>query len=379
MGLISHLGGVDKPWSSGTTLAPLILGLLGLIAFIAYSKFRAPSPIFHTDVFHSRNAMLGYFCTFVHGLLFFSILYSLSLYYQACQFLTPALTGLALFPITLIMPITALGAVFLIKLLKRYRPALHSGWFIVTLGTGLLIVLQTGTSVVAFIFITFISGIGLGILYKAQPWTITSFCPPHLLPSVTAATIFFRTIGQMLGVALTGVIFQNGLQIGMAQAEYADINEFASVWASRALALIPPLQQLDSVDMRTQAASGYLVGLRGVWIMCVVMAALATIAGLVGAGTRIPTRHDFTGSKSSGSAPELSNTSGGGGPWSEEALGAPQHPGQAGWGPTPVQGQHDVAQMAPPVTYGWDVAGPPPPLVGSVGWTGKAPAPTTMH
>jgi hypothetical protein len=38
-------GGIQFPWSSGRVLAPLVLGLVGLVGFMAYEAMLAKHPI----------------------------------------------------------------------------------------------------------------------------------------------------------------------------------------------------------------------------------------------------------------------------------------------------------------------------------------------
>ena len=55
-------GGTEHPWSSAQVLVPLIVGLVGLVVFIAYEATLAKNPIVspstdHTSTDHTDNEL----------------------------------------------------------------------------------------------------------------------------------------------------------------------------------------------------------------------------------------------------------------------------------------------------------------------------------
>jgi hypothetical protein len=62
-------------WDSWRTLVPLIVGLLGLMGFMLWSKYFAKEPILRGSMFKDATALVTYFETVVHGTILWSLLY----------------------------------------------------------------------------------------------------------------------------------------------------------------------------------------------------------------------------------------------------------------------------------------------------------------
>ncbi|RMZ89612.1 hypothetical protein DV736_g3154, partial [Chaetothyriales sp. CBS 134916] len=146
-------GGVMYPWSSWRTLVPLIVGAFGLAGFILYEKYVAPEPTIPLSIFANRTANTAFFTTVLHGIILWCLLYYQPLYYEAVKGYKPIIAGIALFPATFtVAPMAVVTGISITKL-NRYRWSIYAGWAITTLGCGLLILLDVGTTIPQFIFI----------------------------------------------------------------------------------------------------------------------------------------------------------------------------------------------------------------------------------
>ena len=72
-------GGSTYSWSSFRVLVPLILGLLGMIAFVLIERSYVKHPTVPFDILVHRNALLGYLTTFLHAVAMLGVVYYLSL------------------------------------------------------------------------------------------------------------------------------------------------------------------------------------------------------------------------------------------------------------------------------------------------------------
>lgn len=71
-------GGVDSPWSSWRTILPLVLGLLGIIAFLAIeSTTLIPEPTMPMRIFSNRTSLGGFALTLIHAMLMYWVSYFL--------------------------------------------------------------------------------------------------------------------------------------------------------------------------------------------------------------------------------------------------------------------------------------------------------------
>lgn len=83
--LISHLyrlfivgllsGGQPYPWSSAQVLAPLIIGIVGLFLWFLIERYYAEHPTVPFELLLNRTSFIGYFTTFVHGIMALTLFY----------------------------------------------------------------------------------------------------------------------------------------------------------------------------------------------------------------------------------------------------------------------------------------------------------------
>jgi hypothetical protein len=70
-------GGVAFPWKSAHILAPMIVGVIGIICFVLHQGFVAPkfngTLIIPLRLFASRTAAIGYFIILIHAIILSSI------------------------------------------------------------------------------------------------------------------------------------------------------------------------------------------------------------------------------------------------------------------------------------------------------------------
>lgn len=62
-------GGVMHPWNHPSTVVPMVVGILGIAAFICYEKYVPPNPMVRLVVLTNRTAVVNYFGTMMHGMI----------------------------------------------------------------------------------------------------------------------------------------------------------------------------------------------------------------------------------------------------------------------------------------------------------------------
>ncbi|KAF1959336.1 MFS general substrate transporter [Byssothecium circinans] len=269
-------GGVQYAWDSWRTLVPLIVCAVGMVAFVLHQEYIATEPLIRTSVFKSRTAAITYLSTVVHGILLWSILYYLPLYYEAVKGMSPIMAGVALFPQTFTVAPAAGITGALIARSGNYRWAVWIGWFLTTFGTGLLIYLKPDTSTVAWVFLNLVGGTGTGMLFPAM--AIATQASASAKDQAYASNIFsfLRAFGQTLGVAIGGVIFQN--QMKRKMLTYPLLADKAVEYSRDAAGLVEVIKALPNGDMKLQLRESYTDALRYIWIVMTVFAAVALAA-----------------------------------------------------------------------------------------------------
>jgi hypothetical protein len=156
------------------------------------------------------------------------------------------------------------------------------GWFLTTFGMGLLIYLKPSTNTPSWIFLSLVGGFGTGMLFSAQGFAAQASASNADLPFAGAMYSFFRAFGQTLGVAVSGVIFQNTFKKKIRTTMYA---AFADQWSREASSFVQVVKtwphEGDEGVMREVVINAYVESLRMIWVVICVLAGVAFLCSLI--------------------------------------------------------------------------------------------------
>jgi Fungal trichothecene efflux pump (TRI12) len=68
-------GGVIYPWKSPNIIIPLVIAMIGLVAFWFIEEYVAEEPMIPPRVFKERTAFAGYIGTWAHGIILWGLIY----------------------------------------------------------------------------------------------------------------------------------------------------------------------------------------------------------------------------------------------------------------------------------------------------------------
>ncbi|KAJ5522930.1 hypothetical protein N7494_013244 [Penicillium frequentans] len=265
-------GGVMYSWDAWQTLVPLMLGVAGLGLFAVHEALVADEPLIPLALFRNRTLQMSYLGIFLHGLVLWSLVYYLPLYYEGVLGYRPVISGIAVFPECLTVAPISVVTGLLISKSGNYRWALWMGWPITALGLGVLCLLNSHTSIPRWVFINLPAGLGCGMLFPAVQLAVQAAADPATLTIAATMTAFFRVLGQAVGVAVGGVIFQNRMKAQMGHHPHLGLA--ADQWVQDASSLVSYIRKLpgDS-SLRQVLVTMYASSLMVVWAsMCGVAA-----------------------------------------------------------------------------------------------------------
>jgi MFS family permease len=160
----------------------------------------------------------------------------------------------------------------------HYRPSLWIGWVLTVLGAGLLLLLGPDTTVTQWIFLNLPIGIGTGMLFPSMGLSIQAACDPKLNGQAAAFFSFMRTFGQSIGVAVSGVIFQNAFK-----EKLLGIPEFAPMadqFSRDATTVVEIIKQMNAGPERDVLVQAFSDSLRMIYIALLAFAALSLVLSL---------------------------------------------------------------------------------------------------
>jgi hypothetical protein len=259
--------GVQFPWSSWQTLVPLTLGTVGLVAFCLY-EWRVPAePIFRIDLLRNYDLVYSLLANVIDSMIVYSALYFLPLYFEGVQGYTPVIAGVALFPATFTVAPMAIVAGVIISKTNDYRALTWAGWLVTTIGAGVCVLLDVGAPIQKWFFLTFTTGLGLGLLYTSLAILNQAAVDGQLVVFAISLFIFARMMGQALGVSLSGLIFQNRMRANLLKS--MTLASQADKFTKDASSLVVTLRNMPAGPTKQELRHAYADSLQVVWgVMC---------------------------------------------------------------------------------------------------------------
>lgn len=257
---------------------PLLIGTVGLVAFVLFEQYVAPEPLIRLSVFQNRSAAVNYAGTILHGMILWCILYYLPLYFEAVKGYSPIVAGISMFPESFTVAPASVVTGIVITITGRYRWSLWVGWGFTTFGTGIVYLLDVNTSVVSWIFLNIVVGIGMGMLFSGMSFAIQAASTSGDLAFAVAMFTFFRSFGQAIGVAIGGTIFQN--EVKKKLLAYPAVASKAIEYSRDAATLVQSIKALPEGLEKTHLKKSYADALKIVWITMCGLSAFALILSL---------------------------------------------------------------------------------------------------
>ncbi|GAB1318484.1 Major facilitator superfamily (MFS) profile domain-containing protein [Madurella fahalii] len=270
------------PWASWRIILPLVLGVVGWVAF----HFHQASPICREPstpprLFKHRTSIGGFIIIFLGAVILQAINYFLPIYFQAVKGVSPLVSGVYFLPFALaIIPFGGLTGLFMSKT-GLYIPLHWLGFALSAIGVGLYSILNEVSSDAAWIGFQIIASGGTGIIFTATLPSTLAPLPESDVSVATGTYSFVRSFGLVWGVTMASIVFNGQVDVrvdasatpvvhsvladGGAYAYAATIGgEGAGAAAFR---LLPEAVRAEIIDVYVQA-------LRVVWLVVVAVSCL---------------------------------------------------------------------------------------------------------
>ncbi|KZT20290.1 iron permease [Neolentinus lepideus HHB14362 ss-1] len=253
-------GGIQYSWGSANVLVPLILGLLGLVAFVIYEAKIPDHPIVPFNLMASRTGISGYAQTFLMPVMMLDLVYYLPTYYQSCKDASPIRSGVDTLTIACIIAPSGIIAGATVAASKKYCPQIYLAWILAIIGAGLLSTVHADTPRSHSIGFQAVASAGLGILTSTTYFPVLAPLPVSSNAHALAFFTFFRNFAQVWGVTIGGTILQNGL-VKRLPVEFQ--TQFPGGTAI-AYSIIPLIRDLEE-PLKEQVRVAFGESLRHIW------------------------------------------------------------------------------------------------------------------
>ncbi|KAF2404014.1 MFS general substrate transporter [Trichodelitschia bisporula] len=201
-------GGYQYSWGSAHVIAPLVLGIILIIAFVVYEAKFARYPMFPGSILQEPRIMtLTLIITFISGSNFFSVLLFWPTQSYNVYGHDPWQVGIR--NLALGFPIMA-GACIVLALISITRGHIRSLMVVsccfMTAGCGAFAALNRDNVWLAYILLI-ISGLGIGGIVVPASIISTIVCPDELIATVAALTLAIRVLGGAIGYSIYYNVF----------------------------------------------------------------------------------------------------------------------------------------------------------------------------
>jgi len=231
--------GQTYPWGS-----PIIVGLLafsaaGLIAFL-YIETKVREPIMPLELFADRTFATCNSASFIVSMAFMGVVTFLPLYLQVGMGVAATASGLAMVPMMVGLIGASTAAGLLVSKTGVYKPIMLGGGAVLAVAVFLMTFIGPDTSLVGVGWRMFVLGVGLGPSQSLFALAVQNAVAPHRMGVATSSGMFFRQIGQTMGVALFGALLTHNLNaelIKRAPVDPSGAHQTISVTQLQAMAL----------------------------------------------------------------------------------------------------------------------------------------------
>jgi len=291
--------GPTKGWSSTLIATSFIIGTLALLTFVLWERY-TPRPLLDVRMFADRGVRSGSFSLLVQFTVAFGFFFLTVPLLAFVYGYGPLDMGLSLMPAAIgLFPASAIAIPLTRKIGFRTVGTLGlvllAGAFY--LGTSL----EIDSSFASFAVVMVVYGAGIGFASPPATEIIVEALPMEKQGVASALNDVLRELGAVVGIALSGSIFNAGYRsslagaVGLPQEVIDGVRETPA-----AAALIAPTLGEDGVVLLDTVAQSVIDGWgNGLWAACITAA-----IGAIGFCFWAPGRDSNQVSPSSGSAKE---------------------------------------------------------------------------
>ncbi|CAK3919492.1 mfs drug transporter [Lecanosticta acicola] len=205
--------GDQYPWQSAAVIAPLVIGVALLAAFVLWEGIGPRYPLMPLHIFRSRLVIGACATMFINGWLFVTQVYYIPAFFQLAYGLSPVISGALLLPITLTQTISSTTSGLIVHWIGRYRESIIVGWITWSIGLGLYSTLKPNQFEVGkAVGYGLLTGFGVGQTLQPSLIAIQAGVARQDMAVVTCTRNFVRNLGSTLGLAVAATLINSTLR-----------------------------------------------------------------------------------------------------------------------------------------------------------------------
>ncbi|THH27404.1 hypothetical protein EUX98_g6782 [Antrodiella citrinella] len=203
-------------WDNPAVIALLVVGLVVLVCAGVWETYTTKSPIIPPRLFKTRTTALILISIFLQGFVFFTCAFYLPVYFQVLG-ASATMTGVLMLPSSLGSSLSSALIGFVVTKLGDYRQAIWGSWLVMSVGFGLMIMLDDKSSLAEKVIYQLIAGVGYGGLFQPPLIGVQAAMPFKDMATSTSALMLLRQLGSTVGLSVGQTIWATELRKRLAE------------------------------------------------------------------------------------------------------------------------------------------------------------------
>ena len=208
-------GGTYFEWTSPMVISMLVLGSASMIMFVVIEWKLAVMPMMPLHLFRNPPVSAIIVQNFLLGVVYYSHLYILPVYYQNVRQFSPLKAAALTIPFVASQSVFSVLSGQYISRMKRYGEVIWAGYGLWALGCGLVVLFDRTTKPYAIILILICEGAGVGFVFQPTLVAAQAHSPKEDRAVVISVRNFTRALGGATGLALSSAVLSNKLNSSM--------------------------------------------------------------------------------------------------------------------------------------------------------------------
>jgi MFS family permease len=228
-------GGSYFAWNSSMVISMLVIGGSCALAFLFVEHKIAMLPMmpckslnvvvacplvsktnsWTVSLFRNPPVCVLLLQNFLFGIVYYSQLYYLPLFFQNARRMSPITSAVLILPITAAQMTLSILSGQYISRRERYGEVIWLGFFLWTIGVGLTCMFDLNTPIAAIVVILIVQGAGVGLIFQPTLVALQAHCSKEQRAVVISNRNFLRSLGGAVGLAVSAAVLQSSLKRAM--------------------------------------------------------------------------------------------------------------------------------------------------------------------
>ncbi|RPD63524.1 MFS amino acid permease [Lentinus tigrinus ALCF2SS1-6] len=285
VGLFLIVGGVvlvllgfsfsETSWSTPECIVCFAVGGCMLVASAVNELLTNRSPILPPRLFRTRTTAIILITMLLQSVGVTAAAYYLPVYFQVLGSSATG-AGVWMLPFSLGSALMSVVVGQVVSRTGRWRPVMWFAWVLITLGFGLMIMLDDRANAAEKVLYPLITAVGLGSLFQIPLIGLQAAMPPKDMATTTGAYVLSRALGGTIGIAIGQAIISSELRRRVATISGLTIDTSPSA-LTQTVREIPHIA--DSVQ-RAALTRAYALSISMIWIVSTPIAGAALLGVL---------------------------------------------------------------------------------------------------